>query len=344
MGKFRLFNIALSLLLLCSHATADWTQPPLPADVAMNKEVARGEPAHGLILTIRLESGEELPFLVDTGSPITFLDKSLVSKLGKRLGSVPMLTYRATQQAGLYAAPKLYLGNVPLATAECVGTMDLRYATGYSHRRVMGILGLDCLCHYCIQLDFETLMVRFFDTNHLDKAELGKAFPLTLSDQGQGIKGIYHPGGDRIRFLSPYVHHIGLVPGSDTNLLIDTGDNNDGNVEKGVIKGHYLARLTHFLIRFRDLRLSECDWDGNHYTNLRVGTEPAVLGGSDVLGLRFLARHLVTLDFPEQTMYLKQTSIGPLINKKMRPNKSLQATRDGGFSSAVAVHVASRRF
>jgi hypothetical protein len=33
---------------------------------------------------------------------------------------------------------------------------------------------------------------------------------------------------------------------------------------------------------------------------------------SDGLGLPFLARHLVTLDFPRQTLYLKRTSVGPL--------------------------------
>src|SRR5207244_13623223 len=36
-----------------------------------------------------------------------------------------------------------------------------------------------------------------------------------------------------------------------------------------------------------------------------------------ILGLRFLARHLVTFDFPKRTMYLKQTSIGPLPDEKM---------------------------
>jgi len=33
------------------------------------------------------------------------------------------------------------------------------------------------------------------------------------------------------------------------------------------------------------------------------------------LGLRFLARHLVTFDFPKRTMYLKQTSVGPLFDE-----------------------------
>jgi hypothetical protein len=36
---------------------------------------------------------------------------------------------------------------------------------------------------------------------------------------------------------------------------------------------------------------------------------------SDGIGLRFLARHLVTLDFPRHTFYLKRTSIGPLADE-----------------------------
>ena len=47
-------------------------------------------------------------------------------------------------------------------------------------------------------------------------------------------------------------------------------------------------------------------WGGQTYTNLLLGT------GGYVLGLRFLARHLVTLDFLNGTMYLRQQSVGPL--------------------------------
>ncbi len=56
----------------------------LPADVSMNKEAGRG---NWLFVTLRLESGEELPFFVDTGMTLTLLDKSLEPKLGKRLGT-----------------------------------------------------------------------------------------------------------------------------------------------------------------------------------------------------------------------------------------------------------------
>ena len=36
---------------------------------------------------------------------------------------------------------------------------------------------------------------------------------------------------------------------------------------------------------------------------------------SDAIGLHFLAWHLVTLDFPGHTLYLKRTSIGPLADE-----------------------------
>src|SRR5665647_64700 len=33
--------------------------------------------------------------------------------------------------------------------------------------------------------------------------------------------------------------------------------------------------------------------------------------------IEILARHFVTLDFPRQTMYLKQTSVGPLVDEEV---------------------------
>ena len=47
----------------------------------MNQDAGRGGI---LIVTLRLESGEKLPFIVDTGCQVTVFDKSLEGKLGKR--------------------------------------------------------------------------------------------------------------------------------------------------------------------------------------------------------------------------------------------------------------------
>ena len=52
--------------------------------------------------------------------------------------------------------------------------------------------------------------------------------------------------------------------------------------------------------------LPTCVWNGQSYTNLLIGH------GVNSIGLRFLARHLVTFDFPNRTLYLKKTTGDPL--------------------------------
>ena len=263
------------LLLLYSRATQGQIRPQLPAPVTINKEAGRG--GH-LTVTLRLESGKELPFEVDTGSPATVLDKSLEPQLGKRLGRSSINWWNRREESYIYAAPRLYLGSIALPTAARIFTSDLRAGT-----HTMGVLGMDCLKHYCIQLDFAAGKMRFLDSAHLEAAELGKAFPLTFAGVGPERK-----------FICPMIHHDSLA-GENTNLVIDTGCNIDGLVNEGAINGTAML-------------LQECVWERKTYTNLIFAAADHV----NVLGLSFLARHLVTLDFPDRIMYLKQTSIGPL--------------------------------
>jgi hypothetical protein len=296
----------LGMLMWCWHATA---RAQLPADVAINKEAGRG--GH-LIVHLRVEGGEELRFMVDTGAPVTILDKTLESRLGERLFTMRIWSSLGQQQSGLHAAPKMYLGSVPLKTDSYVTTYD--FNRGWTRRfGIMGILGMDCLRHYCIQLDFEAGKMRFVDPGQLSSAELGKPYPITFSSKGQRFPPMFSNAGQN-RSL-PILLHTGLLGGSNTNALIDTGDNVDGSVETGAIQGHYLSRLVHFFLPSRAVRVRGCVWDGQTYTSLKVGTagkkEP-VFGAENIIGLRFFARHLVTFDFPSKTMYLKQTSVGPL--------------------------------
>jgi hypothetical protein len=258
-------------MFLCScatppHPSAIIPATDLPAEVSINKDAGRGGM---LMVTLRLEDGENLPFMVDTGSTGTLLDKSLKSKLGKRLGTGTAVGWGGKGKTEAYAAPRLYLGNTPLLTGDKVWIADYKHPSG--------MLGMDCLKHYCIQLDFAAGKMRFLRPDHVNAAELGKAFPLTMMGN------------------LPYVHHPGLLGKSGTNLLIDIGCRIDGLEEKSAIKG--LAQI-----------LPDCVWDGETYTNLAV----AAVEHANVLGLGFFARHLVTFDFPRRTMYLKPTSVGPL--------------------------------
>ena len=257
--------------------------------------------------------------ILDTGAPLILLDESLAPKLGNRLGTTTVRSFHGKLAAGVYAAPRFYLGSVPLLTGSNLIVCHFTKLTPHFNPPVVGILGMDCLRHYCIQLDFAAGKMRFLDSDHLNTAGLGKAFPLTLSKDAED-------SGAEIR---PVIQHAGLLGGTATNSIIDTGNNEDGMVEGGAIRRHaagsysggFLKRVKHFLavegMVHRDVGLPGCVWDGNTYTNIAVGRGPS--DSPSWIGLRFLARHLVTLDFPNRTMYLKQVSIGPLVNEKTKP-------------------------
>jgi hypothetical protein len=291
--KSQKLGILLSILQVSFRAIADSIPPQLPVDVTMNKEAGCGG---WLIVKIRVEDGEELPFMVDTGCPGCVLDKSFEPKLGTHLNFIRLWTMFGEQKSGLYAAPKIYLGSIPLKTGRDIATYDFKKIPAFRRAGIMGIIGLDCLVNYCVQLDFTAGKMRFLNPDQVDPIELGEAFPLTLSGKSENKK-------ISTRFLS--IRHAGPFGGSNTDLMIDTGYNNDGAIDDGVIKGHYFTRVAHFFIPGRDLRVGKCVWNGKDYTKLRIGT------GWNAVGLRFLARHLVTFDFPKRKVYLKQTSVGP---------------------------------
>lgn len=306
--KFDPHGLLLTLLLLSSPAAADVVQTPLPADVIMNQGAGGGSL---LIVKLRLEDGGDLPMILDTGAPVTLLDKSLESKLGTRLGTTTVHSFVTKQAAGVYPAPRLYLGGVPLLAGSNVLVCQLKTLSPH-FPAVLGILGMDCLRHYCLQLDFAAGKIRFLDAEHLNPAGLGKGFPLAFSKDAdnQGVE------------IRPVIQHVGLLGGAAGNLIIDTGNNQDGMVAGRAIRQHAagsysggcLKRVKHFLavegMVDRAVALPGCVWDGNTYTNIAVSRGPGE--APNWIGLRFLARHLVTLDFPNRMLYLKQTGTAPL--------------------------------
>lgn len=307
------------VLLLCSCATtprpvAVGPAPQLPPNVMMNKDAGRG--GH-LIITLQLENGAELPCVVDTGSPMTILDRSLEPGLGQCLGTETLLNFGTQYEASVYAAPGLYLGNTLLVTDSNVLTCDLpKMMSAEADRPIRGILGMDCLRHYCIQLDFRAGRMRFLDAAHVKPAQLGQAFPLTFSSAGNS----------HTQWIRPFIYHAGLVGGKDTDLLIDTGANWDSALEPELFRREIRAQRlrqnedANQAPEPNSISLPQCVWNGATYTSIWLGNgvdSTDRQSGENLLGLRFLARHLVTFDFPRRTMYLKRTSSSPLVTREV---------------------------
>ena len=265
----------------------------IPGDVPLNPDAGRG----GLVIArIGLANGQTFPFIVDTGSDCTLLDKSLESKLGKSVGM------DSNQLAGIpcrfdfHKAPDLYLGGARLLmTGPFVGCTDLKPLSALIGCRVMGILGMDVLEHYCIQLDFAAGKMRFLDDAHADRITWGRPFPivplLTNDSRPAVAQNLLGLQGPHSLIDSGFLGDGSLMPGYFqrwTNAAwVHT--NGEAHSPDGVFGGE----------KYPWLFLSENDWP------------------SDGIGLNFLARHRVTFDFPNHTLYLQRQSAGPLRNLRM---------------------------
>jgi len=288
---------SVGLLGLCSCAIApiwssdDSIRPRLPGETPLNKGAGRGDQIR---VALHLKSGQEIPVMVDTGSPDTMLDKSLNPQLGKHIGK-EKFKFPAMKKgtAAIYKAPKLYLGGTQLRTGKQVSTIDWNGGAG--------ILGMDCLQHYCIQLDFTAGKLRFLDPDHLKTEELGQGFPITIS---------------------PWTGHVfvreDFMGAKRVKWMIDTGCNADGVLKrklfKQVLRAQHVSTVQGELNGAKGLGalFPKTEFKGETYTNLIIGEMPRNEPFPNFIGLQFLARHLITFNFPKRIMYLKRTSVGPL--------------------------------
>jgi hypothetical protein len=287
----------LSLLLLCSCGTENATRPQLPAEVSMNEFAGRGG---WLIVTLRLESGEELPCVLDTGTSDTMIDTSLEPKLGKPLGKATFQSWGVKETNTMYSAPKLYLGGTPLMmTGTGIFTYDCRQMSLAAGRPIMGILGMDVLEHYCLQMDFAAGKMRFLDDAQADKKMWGHAFPIVALNSNDPRPAVRE----------------NLLGAQGPHSLIDSGSDDDG-----WLMPKFFRQWTNQAVppAKGEARSPVGMFGGIQYPYVSLRSQNVE---SDGIGIHFLARHLVTLDFPKRTMYLQRQVIGPL------PDPRLKTTR-----------------
>jgi hypothetical protein len=323
---------ALGLLFLCSCAAPPSSGPPLivplshipanqqPSSVTMNKDAGRG---NWIFVPVRLQDGETLPFVLDTGAFSTLLDKSLEPKLGRRIDTGTLHVFGAAHRMNQYGAPALYLNRTPLMmTGPYVFTDNLKSLSNYAGRPVLGMIGMDILAHYCVQFDFAANKVRFLDDRLPDKKNWGTPFPLT--DVGDGCFAISQ----------------NLTGASGPASLIDAGCTYDGWLVPDLFHQwtNEAAPPVKGVVRFPKAIL-----DDAVYTNVNLeGLKPKLYSSGDPhlklngIGLSFLSRNLVTLDFPHKTLYLKCVSVGPFVDWTMRKNANSEALSAVRFLKGLA--------
>jgi hypothetical protein len=284
------FLYYLAFSVLCSCSSMHPREVQRPADLNMNKGAGRGDE---LLATVHLEDGQELLMIVDTGAPYSLIDESLKPILGKPVGKFTTGSCYGKANFQIYKAPKLYLGSTQLRTWHQIATTPILKQLSDDMNRMMntnrpirGVLGMDCLRYYCLQLDFEAGRVRFLDPKHPNPEAWGEAFPMRC------VHGSYFVPGN-------------LAGTKEGDTMIDTGCNFDGFMTAKLLRqwtGQMHSPLN------GEAHSPDAVFAGHDYSDIHL-TENDDGNG---IGLSFLARHLVTIDFPQRRFYLKRTSVGRL--------------------------------
>ncbi len=163
--------------------------------------------------------------------------------------------------------------------------------------------------------------MRFLASDQLKIAQLGKPFSLSKS-----------------RYAT--IKHAGFFQDEQADLLIDTGCPFDGYLTPRAFKravrqqhGQSLPLLKEGVVQGAAPGMalfSQCVWDGESYTNLIIGKR------FNLVGLRFLGRHLVTFDFPRGTVYLRTSGADGAPKRVLV--EATSANRVGGGISPSASH------
>ncbi len=268
-------------------------QLALPPEQTIGETVGRGDP---LVLRLRLLGRQEetiVTFLVDTGSHVTILDRSFERLLGSRLGKQRLnrvFSGRGVEHANAYAAPRLYLGNVQLLTGPTVLTCKL--AASGNNGPCEAVLGMDCLTHYCVQTDFAARKLRFLNSDDLKRESFGRTFSMDCA-KGVPVVSMKLLGESNLRFMLDsgfYQYADGTLP---------------GEVIRPALENHKAKDMGNGFFLFETIDIGAESYKTVWFAETQIEDGGGVEG---FIGLSFMARHVVTFDFPKGVLYLRSIS------------------------------------
>jgi len=253
-----------------------------------------------IFIPVRIK-GKEYLFFLDTGASTTAFDSSLKedSIQPRRTGGA-LFTAGAPATIESFNAPDAFFG--PFNLKECgeIIYMDLKMLSSIHGKEISGILGMNFLKKYVVQINFDGGKLLFL------KPMAGKN-----PDWGEAHKIDYHPSG------LPFITGT-MLKNIKVDFVIDIGDGSTGALHRMIFEkiisenqirtSEALSQTAGGMIRPRVARIESLSIGTFRYKNLIFDE-----GNFSRLGLSLLSRHLVTFDFPNNKIYLKK---GKKFNKK----------------------------
>jgi hypothetical protein len=231
-----------------------------------------------------------LRMLMDSGSTRTVVDKRLSVHLGKTIRREEMNTPFGPRIGELRRLPQAGLGPVQLSRASICVTDDLQHIREGFGCDIDGIIGMDLLRRQILQIDFDNGRVRLLKS--------------ATGDLGHREEIVYRPSG------TPAIE-ASLSGFKPSWFMVDTGCTSWSMCEQDVIRPLIDAGAAYepHPSRVRDdswmimetCRIRSISIGPFTHRNVKVATSHV-----NALGLPYLSRYVVTLDFPGKAVYLKE--------------------------------------
>jgi len=281
----------LAACVVAGFSDAAFCEPKLLAEFS----VATGD--EPILLPVTM-NGKTYKFLLDTGANRTTFDKKLEPLLGdpKHIMEAELENGEKHQMKVFYA-PDASVGPLSLQDAGpvfCEDLVSLREATGVE---IDGALGNTILGRVAVQIDFDNGKVRFYE-NPSFKPEPTWGQPNVMEILPSGVPVIVvNLAGDiqNVMLVDSGYGDIGMLPAGLFDL-IRKGKNMPTATSKHLRRNSEIVESV--VGRIDDISVGE-----NRYSGMTFDRSEANIS---LLGLGFLARHMVTFDFINDKLYLKK--------------------------------------
>ncbi|UCG48243.1 MAG: aspartyl protease family protein [Phycisphaerales bacterium] len=271
--------------------TPDTRDQNEPVNLAAEFQIPR-EPTP-VLLPVNFHN-QSLLFLLDTGCTNTVLDVSLKERLGAPKKFVRAQTAGNPVITQLFEAPDARLGPFSLRTTGLAAVADLKMPGLILGKKISGIVGINFLKHHILQIDFDSGRLALLPPSTAPEPRWGRPLPISFDSLGLP------------RITATVLENIPV------EFVIDTGLNATGAIENETFDKiiaerelktvPILAATAGGSATGREARIPSLAVGPFEYRDLIISD-----GSVNHLGLDFLARHQVTLDFPNSTVYLKKS-------------------------------------
>lgn len=239
--------------------------------------------------------GREYLFMLDTGTFVTVYDATLRPLLGEPVESGVVNTPHSEIKVIFYSSPQVRIGHFNLAAKSPVLCMDLEGFRKSVNENIYGCLGMDFLGDHVLRIDFDRGEVIFLRSADM---ETGIRIPIT-----------YHKDG------TPQIQ--ATIPGlaKPELFLIDIGCSHKGD---GNLRNELFDSLCEKRILMPSGQQSIVTLSGSGFR--RQGRLPEFSLGCfsqqdllfcssfncSSLGINYWSRYIITFDFPNGVIYLKE--------------------------------------